>query len=677
MAMKRRTPMGMPIAVVAAAVMLVSAGCQSLRAQAPPAESVRLAGIFSDHMVLQREMPVPIWGWAAPGGLVTVSLAGKKRACIVDEQGAWRVRFPAMPAGGPCEMIVSGKDTLRLGDILFGDVWLCAGQSNMEMHMRPGPDGVLDAQEEVAAANYPAIRLFTVPRASRFEVQTDIGGESWQACSPQSVLTFSAAGYFFGRALHEHLGVPIGLVNCSRGASPAEAWTSAEALRALPSFAATIEQLPAQIAAAKLDYPEYARRLEAYRALTEERDAGQKDDQPLWADPNLDTADWREMTVPEYWENAGFPDFDGVMWFRKDVELPRTWAGRPLELGLCTVNDKDRTYVNGHEVGRFEQDAGWTAPRVYEVPAEFLRPGKNTIAVRVFDIGNKGGICGAAEDLWLRPSDNAAETPMSLAGRWRIEPGLDSKTLPRAPAPPALLESSQRTPSVLFNAMVAPLIPFALRGAIWYQGESNVGRAAEYRTLFPAMIRDWRKRWGQGDFPFLFVQLASIGLVNAEPVEDAMAALREAQCSALTLPNTAMIVTVDIGDEFNVHPRNKQDVGRRLAMAARNVAYREPIVGSGPLYRSMTIEGNRIRIAFDAADSGLDTADGRPLRGFAIAGPDRVFLWADARIDGQTVLVSNPAIPNPTAVRYAWSSNPPANLINKEKLPASPFRTNN
>lgn len=636
---------------------------------------LRLSGMFSSHMVLQRDATVPVWGWAGAGDAITVTLSDHTVKGVAAPDGAWRVNLPAMPAGGPFELLVAGKSTLRLEDVYLGEVWVCAGQSNMEMHLRPGPDAVYNAEQEVATANFPQIRLLTMPRAPHFEPQADVDTGGWQVCTPDSVITFSAAGYFFGRDLYQHLKVPIGLINCSKGASPAEAWTSTEALAALPDFKRAIKELPAQIAESKSLLPEYSRALAAWNASLETEDGGQHDGMPRWAAPDLDDSDWKTMAVPDHWENAGYADFDGVMWFRKSVDLPPEWAGNSATLGLCTINDMDRAYVNGVEVGRFEDTAGWTAPRHYAVPPGCLRKGRNVIAVRVFDAGNKGGICGAADDLWIRPAAGTEGSSISLAGPWRLKPGLDLKSIPPKPAAPPLMESNHRTPGVLFNGMVAPMIPYGIRGVAWYQGESNSSRPDQYATLFPAMIQDWRAHWGQPALPFLFVQLSSLGEFPPEPVDDDMARTREAQTRALALPQTAMAVSFDIGDPVLGHPRNKQDVGHRLAAAARHVAYGEDIVAWGPLYRSMKVEESTIRIQFDSVGTGLTAKDGGNLRGFAVAGEDRTFVWADATLDQDTVVVSSARVPKPVAVRYAWSIYPEGNLFNREGFPASPFRT--
>ena len=331
-------------------------------------------------------------------------------------------------------------------------------------------------------------------------------------------------------------------------------------------------------------------------------------------------------------------------------------------------------WFNGTLVGRFEQLSGWTKPRVYDVPGNLVKAGPCVIVVRVYDLGAKGGVCGVAKDMWLRPAHLLGAAPVPLAGEWHCKVGLDLATIPPRPVPPTFRADNFRLPGVLFNAMVSPLIPYGIRGAIWYQGESNADRAYQYRDLFPCLIHDWRHRWGKGDFPFLYVQLASFQKRATDPGDDAWAELREAQAMTLRVPNTAMAVTIDIGDADNIHPRNKQDVGHRLALAARRVAYGERLEYSGPTYRSMRAEGGAMRIRFDYASDGL-VCRGDRLRGFAIAGADQKFVWADARIDGHSVVVSSDAVRQPVAVRYAWGSNPDCNLFNKAGLPATPFRT--
>jgi len=462
-------------------------------AWAQPAQPY-LSPLFSDNMVLQRGMRDPVWGWTTPGATVTVEMAGKRATAVADPTGKWMVRIGPFSAGGPFTMTIEGPEHRTLQNVMVGDVWLCSGQSNMQM----GIANVNNAAEEIAHADYPGIRLFTVPMEVAYSPRSTVNG-TWQVCTPQTISHdgwggFSAVAYFFGRYLHKTLNVPIGLIHSSWGGTIAEAWTSAEALQKLPDFAERLQQVERIRAAGESSLPANQRR-----------------------NPNV-----------------------------------------------CTV---------------------------------------------------------------------------------------------------------------LYNAMIAPLVPFGMKGVIWYQGESNAGRAYQYRTLLPTLIEDWRNRWGEGAFPFLIVQLANFLPVKPEPGEDEWAELREAQLfTAQKVPNCGLAVTIDIGDAADIHPKNKQEVGRRLALAALGIAYKRRIEYSGPIYKSYSREGSSIRIRFTHVDGGL-VAHGGALQGFAIAGPDRKFVWAQARIEGDTVVVWSPAVSDPVAVRYGWAINPVVNLYNREGLPASPFRT--
>jgi sialate O-acetylesterase len=480
---------------------------------------VRLPAVIGDGMVLQRDIETHIWGWAAAGEEITVRIAGREVSVSADEEGRWKVSLAPMAAGGPHEMTVAGANTITLGNIMVGEVWVCSGQSNMQMAVR----SCYDAEKEIAAADYPDIRLFSVGLKTSPTPLEDVAGK-WAPCSPETVPGFSATAYFFGRHLHQQLGVPVGLINTSWGGTPAEAWTSGQALEADPEFAPLLARWEQILA----DYPAAKRKYD-------------------------------EETVPA-WEKAA-----------------------------------EQAKAEGKEA-------------------------------------------------------------------------------PRKPNPPADAASPHR-PANLYNAMIHPLIDFAIRGAIWYQGESNAGRAYQYRRLFPAMILDWRRRWGQGDFPFLFVQLANYMARKPDPSESAWAELREAQLRTLTFPNTGQAVIIDIGDATDIHPKNKQDVGKRLALWALNETYGRDVPRSGPLYGSLTVEGNRARVHFTDTDGGLKTPDGSAVTGFAIAGEDRKFVWAEAVIEGDTVVVSSSLVPRPIAVRYAWADNPECNLYSGADLPASPFRS--
>jgi sialate O-acetylesterase len=623
--------------------------------------------LFSDNMVLQRDRPVPIWGWTQPGRKVTVRIAEKTATAIADAQGKWMVKIGPLPAGGPYTVSVSGPASVTLNNVLAGDVWVCSGQSNMAM----GIGNVNNAEQEIADANYPQIRLFTVPNTIATEPAVLLSRDPvqlmgiWSVCTPKTVATggwngFSAVGYFFGRDLYQQLRIPIGLIHTSWGGTPAEAWTSADALKSLPDFRPALDQLAAENT--DQSHLTFAQKMEAWWAKNDPGSASGAG----WAAPDFDASAWKTMTLPTVWEKAGLPGFDGIVWFRKEIALPEAAAGAEAMLHLGPIDDRDTTWVNGVKVGQTNE---YTIPRDYKLPAGTLRAGKNLIAVRVLDTGGDGGIYGAADQMKLEVGGQS----FPLAGDWLYQASTPlSKT---SPAPQRIGEDPT-FPTVLYNGMISPLLPYGIKGAIWYQGEANVGRAAQYRKLLPTLIGDWRSRFQSGEFPFFIVQLANFMETPAEPREDAWAELCEAQqMTARTVPRTGLAVSIDIGDAKDIHPKNKQEVGRRLALNALALVYGQKVEYSGPVYRSMKQEGNAIRLTFTHVGDGLVPKGGDRLEGFAIAGEDKHFVWADAKIEGSTVVVSSPKVPNPVAVRYAWASNPVCNLYNRAGLPASPFRT--
>ena len=664
------------IALSAAAAMLL-AGCVGLPPSQPEPDAVglRLPALFSDHAVLQRDRPIPVWGWAAPGGTVAVSIDGGQAArAVAGEDGRWEVVLPARPADGgkPHALGVSGRETVTVSDVVFGDVWLCSGQSNMAFPVS-GADNFVEAR---ADADFPLMRHFHVGNTLRFEPADDVEG-AWQAATPETVGEWTAVGFFFGRELHRHLGVPIGLVNASWGGTRVETWMSREAYAQLPGGEDDLAKIPAARDLHGELMREYEKKAEAFSVEYRKFEALEQDaaHQAEFASPDLDDSSWEPIEAGVNWEAAGHPGLDGEVWYRRAIEIPESWAGRDLTLSLGAIDEVDTTFFNGVKVGGMGSvkpfnPQYWRFPRRYAVPAALVKPGRAVLAVRVADQSGQGGLWGSPSDLlWLAPAyaeDDASR--ISLAGEWRHAVAFVLPERPKRPDDPNVA-------TVLFNGMVNGLIPFAIRGAIWYQGENNGRNAWAYRELFPAMIRDWRARWGQGDFPFLWVQLASFRAPNAEPADAPLAVLRESQNRALALPATATALTIDIGAEKDVHPKNKLDVGRRLALAARRVAYGENIVHSGPTFAGMAVEDGAIRIRFDNVGGGL-VAKGGPLKRFAIAGEDRKFTWADAAVDGSTVVVRADGVPAPVAVRYAWEANPEGcNLYNAEALPASPFRT--
>ncbi|HEY3417272.1 MAG TPA: sialate O-acetylesterase, partial [Armatimonadota bacterium] len=633
---------------------------------------MKLPAIFADHMVLQRNLPIKVWGWAKAGEAIAVTMAGQTARATTGTDGCWQAALPPLEAGGPYEMTVQGaSETVTFSDVLIGEVWVCSGQSNMEWPLSM----TQHADVDVPAATDDGMRLFTVTKAAVVEVADDVVG-TWEVCSPMSVAQFSAVGYYFGLRLRKELGIPIGLINTSWGGTPAESWTSAESLLAHPELRGMVEKMRSELA----DFPRadaiYRTALKEWEQGNFPPDAGNSGFPNGWADPATSAADWEEMLLPQSWQCAGL-DFNGVLWFRREVEIPAAWAGQPLRLRIGACDKNDYTYFNNQFIGSLTMDDrpdAWSTPRCYTVPGELVKAGGNLIAVRVFSNMYNGGMTGPAVQMSIGPADDSAE-PLPLAGPWRYQVEQNYGRRPAVPAPPMPAGPGNAwTPTSLYNGMIAPIVPYGIAGAIWYQGESNADRAVQYRTLFPAMIRDWRMHWEQGDFPFLFVQLANYMGINSAPVESNWAELREAQTMTLALPHTGMATIIDIGDAMDIHPKNKLDVGNRLALWALEDTYGKDVIPSGPLYDGMTVEGNSIRLRFTHVAGGL-VAKGGPLSGFAIAGADGKFIWADAVIDGDTVVVSSADVPIPAAVRYAWADNPICNLYNAEGLPASPFRT--
>ncbi len=625
---------------------------------------VELHPMFSDNMVLQRKTDAPIWGKASPGKQVKVVTSWNKKEykTEVTSDGSWKIKVQTPAAGGPYSISISDGKEIKLNNVMIGEVWICSGQSNMEMPLA-GWGQVNNFKEEIAAANYPQIRLLHVNKATSNQPESDLkvrdGG--WQVCSPETVGLFSSVAYFFGRDLNQNLHVPIGLISTSWGGTIAEAWTSGESLENMPAFKDAVKKVKT---APNETQAEYEAKLKAWDIQLIQNDEGYKDNNPVWTDVNVDDSDWKKMSVPSIWEDRGLNGFDGVVWFRYTLDIPANFQGQDLELGLGTIDDWDITYFNGKQIGASNNRS---TPRVYTIPGDMVKTGKAVITVKVTDTGGNGGFYGE-NAMYLSKINNQQET-ISLVGDWKYKTTVDFATSPRRPKSP----NDPNRATVLYNAMLHPIIPYAIRGAIWYQGEANANRAAQYGELLPLLIRDWRKQWNS-DFPFYFVQLANFRAMKPEPTESEWAELRESQLKTLNLENTGMAVTIDIGDAKDIHPKNKQDVGLRLALAARANTYGQKIAYSGPIYKGYKIEQNKIRIYFDHTNGGLKTKDNQALKGFAIAGSDHRFYWADAVIEGNEVVVSCPQVEFPVLVRYGWANNPDCNLYNGAGLPASPFR---
>ena len=652
---------------------------------------MKLPRLFTDGLVIQQGIPAPVWGWSLPNHHIRVAVGGFAAETTSDSKGRWMVKLPALRAvdhlGLRLRMTIEGDQTVTIDDVTVGEVWLCSGQSNMEWPVAQASD----AKTEIAQAKLPQIRLFSVGHAIAGSPADDVLADAgWQRCSPATVAGFSAVAYAFGRELHTAQQIPIGLIHASWGGTMAEAWTSRAALASEPILRPILDRDAATPNLPAPDSPAYRKSLAAWEAKAFHRDPGNKGVKMGWAKRDFADAKWPTMDLPRAWESTGL-DIDGAVWFRRTVAVPPSWKGKALELSLGPIDDFDTTYVNGVEVGATgaETPEAHTVPRIYQVPGKLVKAGELVIAVRVFDRFGQGGLVGSPAQMTLKPATPAkngkkpvaqkpaakkpAGKPLSLAGDWRFQ--IELKLEPKRGLPPMPQHNaSPHRPAVLNNAMIQPLVPFALRGALWYQGESNAERAEQYRILLPSLIRDWRLGWGQGEFPFGIVQLAGWRAHQSEPAASDWAELRDAQDLAARQPNVGLATAIDLGDAQDIHPTNKREVGRRLALWARAKVYNERLPWSGPRFATMAAESGAIRLRFDHAD-GLATRDGKPPTAFAIAGVDRRFVWATARIDGNSVVLTSPLIAAPVAARYAWGDNPDLNLVNGAALPALPFRT--
>ncbi|MCB2379846.1 sialate O-acetylesterase [Hymenobacter sp. BT635] len=630
----------------------------TIAAAQPATAQVRLPKLVSDGMILQRDAPVAVWGWAAPGEKVTVTLAGKTAATTAGPDGQWRTKLASLKAGGPYEMTVAGTNRITIKDVLVGDVWVCSGQSNMETPMSRLRDKY---PEVVAQANNPMIRQFNVDLRYAFNgPKADVAGGKWVTTTPQNVLAFSGVGYFFAKALFDKYRVPIGIIKSAVGGSPAEAWLSAEALKAFPTYQQAAEKVKdSTYVASTIAQGQAASR--AWYTNLRQQDQGHAKGSTPWYAPAYNATDWKTMKIPGYWANQGLGPVNGVVWFRKEVDVPASMVGKPARLELGTIVDSDSVYING-------QFAGTTGyqypPRKYELPATLLKPGRNLLVIRVINNGGRGGFTLDKQYRLV-----AGGETLDLRGDWQYKLGAATPPTPGS-------VSFQNQPGGLYNGMIAPLLPYAIKGVLWYQGESNTAKPEEYQPLLTALIADWRQHWQQPELPFLYVQLANFMATKDQPSESNWAGVREGQRRTLVVPNTGMAVALDLGEWNDIHPLNKEDVGKRLALAAQKVAYGDKkVVASGPLYQSMKVAGNKATLSFTSTGGGLISKDGKPLRYFAIAGPDKKFVWAQARIEGNKVVVWHDQVATPVAVRYAWADNPEgANLANKEGLPASSFQ---
>jgi sialate O-acetylesterase len=618
---------------------------------------VRLPKLVSDGMVLQRDIPVKIWGWANAGEKVSICFGNKTVETVTSVVGKWLITLPAQRASGPFEMEISGSNRIKLKNILFGDVWLCSGQSNMETPMsRVAP---LYGPEIETSAN-PKIRLFQVPVRWNYNMpQKDIQGGKWEEANPQSILKYSAVGYFFARAICEKYQVPVGIIQCAAGGSSAESWISEESLKTFSEQYKIAKQLSDTTYMKNLLASEQAAQGKWFSELGKS-DLGRK--ATPWFNPSLDDSSWSTYQLPSSFSEAGMDFKNGVVWFRKDIDLPENCSGKQALLELGRIVDSDSVFING----KFAGTTGYQyPPRRYTVGPGILKAGKNNITVRVVSQSFSGAF------IKEKPYQLTVDGQIfDLKGTWKYNIGAKC-----GPSPTATFFPGK--PLGLYNAMLSPIVNYCLKGMVWYQGESNAERASEYKTVLSTLIGEWRKLWNQGNLPFLFVQLPDFMEPKNEPSEGGWATLRYQQLKTLSVPNTAMAVTIGLGEKNDIHPLRKKEVGQRLALAAEKVAYGDKkVVASGPVYKASKVRGKIMELTFSDFGSGLTTNDGKELKHFAIAGADKKFVWAKAEIKGNKIVVWNDAVSKPVAVRYAWADNPEgANLYNKEGLPASPFTT--
>ena len=619
-------------------------------------------------MVLQREVSDPIFGNASPGSYIEVDVAGQSATAQTDPQGHWMVKLRPMKAGGPYQMSVTGDGSATIRDVMVGEVWLASGQSNMEFREENANDFSQAKQE-----TDPSVRMFTISHKSTEEPQSDVTG-SWQVASPFGIGYFSAVAYSFAAEVQKQLHVPVGILHASWGGTPAESWVSREGLENDEGSRSIIDNYLDSL-------PRYPEVRAQYEKSLADWNADRVDKMNVgvskgWASEATDISDWKPVALPSTIALLQGHQTNGAFWFRRTFEVPDSMNGKTLLLELGPIDNYDRAYINGTQVGFSDSEVpnAWVTPRSYTVPAGLPHAGLNTVAVRVFSTAGLGGFTGVASQMKLCQFDHRGDS-VPLDGAWLFKP--ERIAQPEGPAPSAPIGPGHAwAPGGLFNGMLAPVTSYAVRGAIWYQGESNAARAYQYRSLFPALIRDWRTKWGSNPFPFYFVQLPNFHPRLSDPDESAWAELREAQARALTLPDTGMAVTIDVGDPDDIHPKNKREVGHRLAInVLKNVYHAYAGVATSPIAKTTLFRGADVWVRFDSTGGSLKTSDGQAPVGFALAGADRKFHWADARLRGDWVILSCKDVPAPVAVRYGWADNPLVNLVGATGLPAAPYRS--
>ncbi|XHR27180.1 MAG: sialate O-acetylesterase [Chthoniobacteraceae bacterium] len=649
--------------------------------------AVSLPALISDHAVLQKSAKTVLWGKAAPGEHVTATVAGVRgEATATAPDGKWRIEVDLSHVGqGPFDLVIEGTNKITVSDVAVGEVWLASGQSNMEFTLSRS----IGAEEEIAASANSQLRQFRVANNAAPTVQDECKGK-WVLADPKTAGGFTAIGYYFGKTLQQSLHTPVGLIHSSWGGTPVETWTSAEALESNPELKAGKDRINKDVDTYNAGKPAY---VTSFHEWAKQYDRADKPADPAaFAAPEISTTDWQPVVMPGKFSAAGLPD-SGAIWIRKTVPIHGAARTVTSQLELQTPEGFETVYYNGKLVSSVTPDnyAGIGARHYYYLKDHV--EGDNVIAIRIYNPVGGAGLSGNPDRLAL--------DKINLKGEWLAKaeyalPPLSAEAQQTAPQPPKSVVLPHNRPCTLYNGMIAPLQPYTIQGTIWYQGENNAGRACQYQAAFPLMITDWRQRWDR-NFPFYFCQLASFQDKKPQPSESAWGELREAQTKTLSLPNTGEAILIDLGETGDVHPRNKKDAGQRLAAIALAKTYGKPVPYCGPVCDSQKIENGKIRLHFRELNGGLvarplgteyvasslkkenpplvRNSPNSQLEGFAICGEDKKWQWADAKIEGDNVVVSSPAVAKPVAVRYAWADSPTANLYNQAGLPAGPFRT--
>ena len=614
---------------------------------------IKLPKLISDNMILQRDINNKLWGWASPNEKIELQFNDTHYNTTADNKGKWSINLPAQIAGGPHELIFTASNVITVKNILFGDVWICSGQSNMEITMARVSDRYAQI---IANANNLNIRQFEVADTYDFKNEKDdIASGQWSSVDQKSILNFSAVAYFFANEIYTKYKIPIGLINSAVGGSPAESWMSEDAIKKFPEYYSEAQKFKSQQLIDQIELNDKNTSQQWYN-LANNTDEGIKN---KWANKEVNTADWKTMKVPGYWSYSELGNVNGVVWFRKEFNLPVQPIGNS-KLILGRIVDADSVFINGSFVGSTSYQY---PPRRYPFSTNILKTGQNEIVVRVVNNSGNGGFVLDKPYQLIVNNDT-----LNLQGNWKYKLGAKMKPLPGQ-------TFVRWKPVGLFNAMIAPLTHLPIKGVIWYQGESNTKKPSEYSNLMSALINDWRAKWQQGNFPFLYVQLPNYMEPTTIPTESSWAALRQEQTNILKVANTGMAVTIDLGEWNDIHPLNKFEIGRRLALQAKNLVYGDKkIVAGGPLFKDVQLKNDQLTVSFTNIGSGLTAKNSKDITGFSIAGADNIFINAKARIENNKIIVWNSAVSHPKRIRYAWANNPAnANLYNLEQLPAATF----